>query len=105
MLHAGEMPPSTNQIRTNEAGLSSYANSEMARGELPDRSISARMAISLARRLQDPMAEILKVDPRHLGLGTEQGLVSKANARRMFTETIESRALPAYAGTGAGDTG
>jgi uncharacterized protein len=74
----------------NEAGLSSYANSELARGEFPDRSISARMAISLARRLQDPMAEILKVDPRHLGLGLEQGLVSKANARRVFVETIES---------------
>jgi uncharacterized protein len=76
----------------NEAGLSSYANSELARAELADRSISARMAISLARRLQDPMAEILKVDPRHLGLGSEQGLVSKANARRVFTETIESAA-------------
>jgi len=76
----------------NEAGLSSYASSELARTELPDRSIAARMAISLARRLQDPMAEILKVDPRHLGLGSEQGLVSKANARRVFVETIESAA-------------
>ncbi|MFN0008511.1 MAG: S1 RNA-binding domain-containing protein, partial [Planctomycetota bacterium] len=76
----------------NEAGLSSYASSELARSELADRSIAARMAISLARRLQDPMAEILKVDPRHLGLGSEQGLVSKANARRVFVETIESAA-------------
>ncbi len=50
------------------------------------------MATSLARRLQDPMAEILKVDPRHLGLGSEQGLVSKANARRVFVEMIESAA-------------
>ncbi len=77
---------------TSEAGLSSYANSELGRSELPDRSIAARMAISLARRLQDPMAEFLKVDPRHLGLGSEQGLVSKANARRVFVETIESAA-------------
>ena len=77
---------------TSEAGLSSYANSELARSELPERSIPARMAISLARRLQDPMAEYLKVDPRHLGLGSEQGLVSKANARRVFVETIESAA-------------
>ncbi|MBI5362108.1 MAG: S1 RNA-binding domain-containing protein [Planctomycetes bacterium] len=74
----------------NESGLSSYANSELARRELADKSVPARMAISLGRRLQDPMAEILKVDPRHLGLGSEQGLVSKANARRMFQETIES---------------
>jgi uncharacterized protein len=74
----------------DESGLSSYANSELARSELSDRGIPARMAISLARRLQDPMAEILKVDPRHLGLGSEQGLVSKANARRVFVETVES---------------
>lgn len=76
----------------SEAGLSSYANSELARAELPERSIPARMAISLARRLQDPMAEFLKVEPRHLGLGSEQGLVSKANSKRVFVETIESAA-------------
>ena len=74
----------------NEAGLSSYANSELARTELPETSVPERMAISLGRRVQDPMAELLKVDPRHLGLGGEQGLVSKANARRVFDETIES---------------
>lgn len=74
----------------NESGLSSYANSEFARHELAGKSIPARLAISLGRRLQDPAAEILKVDPRHLGLGVEQGLVSKANARRIFQETIES---------------
>lgn len=74
----------------NEAGLSSYANSEVARQELGDRAVPARMAISLGRRLQDALPEILKVDPRHLGLGVEQGLVSKANARRTFVETIES---------------
>jgi protein Tex len=74
----------------NEAGLSSYANSEIARSELSELNVPARMAASLARRLQDPQHEILKVDPRHLGLGAEQGLVSKANAKRVFVETIES---------------
>lgn len=73
-----------------EAGLSSYANSEIARRELEEASVPARMAISLARRLQDPISELLKVDPRHLGLGSEQGLVSKANVRRTFRETVES---------------
>ncbi|MEM7516201.1 MAG: Tex-like N-terminal domain-containing protein, partial [Planctomycetota bacterium] len=77
-------------VTVSEAGLSSYANSELARKELADCSISMRMATSLGRRLQDPAAEILKVDPRHLGLGSEQGLVSKANIRRVFDETIES---------------
>jgi protein Tex len=73
-----------------EAGLSSYANSEVARTELPEMSISQRMAVSLGRRLQDPMFELLKVDPRHLSLGSEQALVSKANVRRCFAETVES---------------
>lgn len=77
-------------IEVNEAGLSTYASSEWARKEFPDATVPARMAISLARRLQDPMSEFLKVDPRHLGLGWEQGLVSKANVKRAFTEAIES---------------
>lgn len=74
----------------NDSGLSSYANSEFARHELPDRAVPVRMAISIGRRLQNPLDELIKVDPRHLGLGVEQGLVSKANAKRVFTETIES---------------
>jgi protein Tex len=73
-----------------EAGLSSYANSEMARKELGELGVPARMAVSLARRLIDPMNELLKVDPRHLGLGAEQGLVSKANVRRTFVDAVES---------------
>lgn len=74
----------------NEAGLSSYANSELARTELAALSVPARMAASLGRRLQDPLLEVLKVDPRHLGLGSEQGLVSKANLKRALRDTIES---------------
>jgi transcriptional accessory protein Tex/SPT6 len=84
----GKPPPFV--FLVNESGLSSYANSDVARHELEGRSVPARMAISLGRRLQDPLAEVLKIDPRHLGLGSEQGLVSKANARRVFVETIES---------------
>ena len=74
----------------NDSGLASYASSELARRELAELSVPQRMAASLARRLQDPLAEIVKVDPRHLGLGSEQGLVSKANLRRVLDETVES---------------
>jgi len=74
----------------NESGLSSAANSPLARKELEGKTVPQRCAIGIGRRLQDPLSEILKVDPRHLGLGSEQGLVSKANARRVFDETIES---------------
>jgi uncharacterized protein len=74
----------------NEAGLASYANSEPARRELPDHTVPARQAIGIARRLQDPLAEFLKSDVRHLGLGREQGIVSKANLRRLLHDTVES---------------
>ncbi len=76
----------------NDSGLSSYANSELGRSELPEHTVPQRMAISLGRRLQDPLAEFLKVDPRHLGVGAEQGLVSKANVRRVFNDAIQSAA-------------
>ena len=74
----------------NEAGLSSYANSEIARRELADWSVPARQAISLARRNQDSLCELLKSDLRHLGLGREQSVISKANLRRVLYDTVES---------------
>lgn len=74
----------------NDAGLSSYANGELGRAELGDFTVPQRMAISLGRRLQDPLGEFLKVDPRHLGVGSEQGLVSKANVRRVFQDAVQS---------------
>lgn len=77
---------------TTDAGLSSYSNSEGARKELPEHSVPERTAISLARRAQDPLAELLKVDPWQLSLGPEQSLVSKANLRRALSEMVESTA-------------
>jgi uncharacterized protein len=74
----------------NEAGLSSYANSELARAELGAFSVPAREAISLARRYQDPLSEFLKIDPRHLGLGREQSVISKAALRRVLHDVVES---------------
>ncbi|MAB80888.1 MAG: hypothetical protein CMJ89_16200 [Planctomycetes bacterium] len=74
----------------NDSGVASYANSELARNELAGYSVPAREAISLGRRCQDPMNELLKVEPRHLGLGREQSVISKANLRRVLADTIES---------------
>ena len=74
----------------SDAGLSTYASSERARKELPERTVPERAAISLARRGQDPMAELLKVQPWQLSLGSEQSLVSKANLRRALSEMVES---------------
>jgi uncharacterized protein len=74
----------------NEAGLGHYANSELARTELPDHSVPAREAISLARRYQDPLQEFLKFDPRYLGLGREQSVIGKAPLRRLVHDVVES---------------
>ncbi len=77
-------------LLVNDVGLSTYANSEGARRELADWTAPGRQAVSLARRLQDPLSEFLKLEPRHLGLGFEQKLVSKANLARVLNETVES---------------
>ncbi|MEC8493927.1 MAG: Tex-like N-terminal domain-containing protein, partial [Planctomycetota bacterium] len=74
----------------NDAGATSYANGPRARVELEGLSIGARLAVSMGRRLQDPMAEFLKVDPKQLGLGPEQRLVSKANLKRVLDEAVAS---------------
>lgn len=77
-------------MTVNDAGATSYANGPRARVELEGVPIGTRLAVSMARRLQDPMAELLKVDPKQLGLGPEQRLVSKANLRRVLDEAVAS---------------
>jgi uncharacterized protein len=74
----------------NDAGLSAYANSEAARRELESFPVPARVAISLARRLQDPMAELLELDTRHWGIGLGTGLLTKAAAKRVLAQAIQS---------------
>lgn len=74
----------------NDAGLSAYANSEGARKELEGWAVPARVAISLARRLQDPMAELLKLDARHWGVGLGTALLTKAAAKRVLSEAVQS---------------
>lgn len=77
-------------VPVNDAGLASYANSEPARAELGAFTPPAREAIGLARRFQDPLLEFLKVEPRNLGLGREQAVISKAALRRVVHDTLES---------------
>jgi uncharacterized protein len=74
----------------NAAGLTAYANGEVGRTELPNLSVQGRAAISTARRLQDPLAELVKVEPRLLLSGLEQSLVGKAELRRLLEETLRS---------------
>jgi len=74
----------------NESGLSAWANSASARAELSELTVPARQAAGLARRFQDPLAELLKAEPRHLVHGIEHAHVSKAALARVLEETIQS---------------
>ena len=62
----------------NESGASVYSASEVAREEFPDLDVTVRGAISIARRLQDPLAELVKIDPKSIGVGQYQHDVSRA---------------------------
>lgn len=66
-------------IIVNEAGASVYSASEMAREEFPDLTVEKRSAISIGRRLQDPLAELVKIDPKSVGVGQYQHDVSQKN--------------------------
>ncbi len=74
----------------NDAGATSYANGQRAREELAEAAVPIRLAVTMGRRLQDPMGEFLKVDAKQLSLGAEQRLVSKANLRRVLDQSIAS---------------
>ena len=65
-------------IITNEAGASVYSASELARKEFPDLQVEERSAVSIARRLQDPLAELVKIDPKSIGVGQYQHDVTQS---------------------------
>ncbi|WP_077323134.1 Tex family protein [Streptococcus pseudoporcinus] len=69
--------PNCSYVIVNESGASVYSASELARHEFPDLSLEKRSAISIARRLQDPLAELVKIDPKSIGVGQYQHDVSQ----------------------------
>jgi len=73
-------------VTVSEAGASVYSASEVARQEFPDLDLTVRGAISIARRLQDPLSELVKVDPKSIGVGQYQHDVDQ----RQLTESLES---------------
>jgi uncharacterized protein len=64
-------------VIVNEAGASVYSASELAKGEFPDLQVEERSAVSIARRLQDPLSELVKIDPKSIGVGQYQHDVSQ----------------------------
>ncbi|WP_437642171.1 Tex family protein [Sorangium sp. So ce854] len=77
-------------VPVSEAGASVYSASEVAREEFPDLDLTVRGAISIARRLQDPLAELVKVDPKSIGVGQYQHDVYQGLLARKLDEVVES---------------
>jgi uncharacterized protein len=77
-------------VMVNESGASVYSASDVAREEFPELDLTMRSAISIARRLQDPLAELVKIDPKSIGVGQYQHDVSQVKLKRRLDETVES---------------
>ncbi|WP_188386354.1 Tex family protein [Ornithinibacillus halotolerans] len=77
-------------IIVNEAGASVYSASELAREEFPDLQVEERSAASIARRVQDPLAELVKIDPKSIGVGQYQHDVSQKALNESLTFVVET---------------
>ncbi|MEV5704154.1 Tex family protein, partial [Actinoallomurus sp. NPDC052274] len=81
--------PKVTKIVVSEAGASVYSASPYASRELPDLDVSLRGAVSIARRLQDPLAELVKIDPKSIGVGQYQHDVSEVKLSRSLDAVVE----------------
>jgi uncharacterized protein len=77
------------KVVVSEAGASVYSASEFASNELPDLDVSLRGAVSIARRLQDPLAELVKIDPKSIGVGQYQHDVNQSGLARTLDAVVE----------------
>ncbi|WP_339060964.1 Tex family protein [Tepidibacillus marianensis] len=77
-------------IIVSEAGASVYSASELAREEFPDLDVSERSAISIARRMQDPLSELVKIDPKSVGVGQYQHDVAQKKLEESLKNVVES---------------
>jgi uncharacterized protein len=77
-------------VTVSESGASVYSASEIARQEFPDLDLTVRGAISIARRLQDPLSELVKVDPKSIGVGQYQHDVDQRQLQQLLERVIES---------------
>ncbi|MEY2686314.1 MAG: hypothetical protein RL375_512, partial [Pseudomonadota bacterium] len=86
-----QLAPGTliDKVVVSEAGASVYSASEFASKELPDLDVSLRGAVSIARRLQDPLAELVKIDPKSIGVGQYQHDVNQSELARTLGTVVE----------------
>ena len=85
-----EMGGKTKYIIVSEAGASVYSASELGAEEFPDFDVTERSAVSIARRLQDPLAELVKIDPKSIGVGQYQHDMKPARLDEALTGVVES---------------
>ena len=77
-------------IVVNESGASVYSASDVAREEFPNYDVTVRGAVSIGRRLMDPLAELVKIDPKSIGVGQYQHDVNQTRLQKSLAETVES---------------
>ena len=87
---AGLLPEGCLVVSVSESGASVYSASEIAREELPDHDVTVRGAASIGRRLQDPLAELVKIDPKAIGVGQYQHDVHQPALRKALDAVVES---------------
>jgi uncharacterized protein len=85
-----ELPKNLIVTMVNEAGASVYSASEIAREEFPDKDLTVRGAVSIGRRLADPLAELVKIDPKSIGVGQYQHDVDQSLLKKKLDEVVES---------------
>jgi uncharacterized protein len=89
-IRACGLPASIPIVMVNESGASIYSASEVAREEFPDHDITVRGAVSIGRRLMDPLAELVKLDPKSIGVGQYQHDVDQPALKRSLDDTVMS---------------
>lgn len=89
LLSEAESPIKLSKVLVSEAGASVYSASELAANEFPDLDVSIRGAVSIARRLQDPLAELVKIEPKAIGVGQYQHDVSQSQLSESLSHVIE----------------
>ncbi len=85
-----KLSPAIQVVMVNESGASIYSASEVAREEFPDQDITVRGAVSIGRRLMDPLAELVKLDPKSIGVGQYQHDVDQYALKRSLDDTVVS---------------
>jgi len=84
------LPPEIQIIMVNESGASVYSASKVARDEFPDQDITVRGSISIGRRLMDPLAELVKIDPKAIGVGQYQHDVDQSELKKSLDDCVVS---------------